>query len=243
MWLQRRLTRWVGGVRVLAAGVVGQREIDQASVRVDGAPFRAVHLGRAELVGGQAGVEQHIGLAHEAVAVRRLALVRRLRHQRAVAPLQRQPFARAVGVEAGHVQRALVEQCAAGAGLVVRLGADELVDVFIARVVAEITHHRLAFQRRVEHHALVREAAEMGTLDRHAGGVERIDFHHPAEGVGFVAVIQGGIAGLGAGIEADERVGAAVGLVPGIARGLVAIAMVDAGKEGGVPGHPVANSG
>src|SRR3990167_4383391 len=37
----------VGGVAGGAAAVVGQGEVDVASVRVDRTPFRAVHLGRA----------------------------------------------------------------------------------------------------------------------------------------------------------------------------------------------------
>jgi hypothetical protein len=67
-----------------------------------------VHSGRsigrgAQRVGGQAGLDEHVALVGEAVG----------RGQRALPVHQRQPGAAAVVVEAGDVERALVQRAAA----------------------------------------------------------------------------------------------------------------------------------
>src|SRR5262245_60351178 len=96
-----------------ALGVVGERDVDVAVARVDGDPFRPVHLRRAGRVGREARVDE------------------RLRRRR-----QGQPASRTVRVEARDVERAAVEQVAAFP--VPGPRADELVDVLEGLVVAHV---------------------------------------------------------------------------------------------------------
>ena len=104
-----------------AAVVVGQGHVDLATVRVHRHPFGSVHRRRPGAVSGSAGIEQHLGLTGKAV----------LCGQSVLAMHQRQPLTAAVGVEAGNVQRALIQQAAV---VGVRPGreataGDELVDI------------------------------------------------------------------------------------------------------------------
>ena len=111
-----------------ALAVVGQRAIDPARSLVDGQPFGAVHLGRAQQVAGLPGFDEHLALVGKTIG----------RCQWALAVHQRQPLALAIGVKTGHVQRALVQQMAVGfgpAGLHAA-SAHEFVDVFKAGVFA-----------------------------------------------------------------------------------------------------------
>src|SRR5690606_1470168 len=89
---------------------------------------------------------------------------------------------------------------------VVLVTADVLVDVLVLRVVAGIADHALAFADRREDQPFVGEAAERGVLDRRRGRVERVDLDDPAELVGLVAVVLGGIGAATGGIEALELV-------------------------------------
>ena len=85
-------------LRLGAAGVVGQGKIDPAVAGINGTPFRTIHLGRADRIGGKARIHQHLALVGEAVGG----------GQRADAVLQRQPLARAIGIELGDVKNAVV---------------------------------------------------------------------------------------------------------------------------------------
>ena len=112
------------------AAVVGERAVHVAALLVDGQPLGPVHLGRAQQVAGLARLDHHLALVGKAVG----------RRQRALAVHQRQPAAAAIGVEARHVQRAVVQQLRIGLGAARRdpVAADELVDVLEARVLARI---------------------------------------------------------------------------------------------------------
>ena len=165
----------------LAAGVVGQHDVDLVRLRVGLDVLRPVHLRRAEKVGGAAGLDQHVGLARKAVR----------RGQRALAMHQRHPVA-------GAVRRCTWRRRACRrrggrywrpgcCGRQCRLG-DELVDVVEALVVAADRRHS---GRPVDDHrrALVLDAAKRRALLRHRVRVERIDLHHPAEAVGLVRLL------------------------------------------------------
>src|SRR5690554_5503826 len=202
----------VGAVGGTATTVVGQGEIDITVVRVHRSPFRAVYGRGTDQAGSQAGVDQHIRLVTEAVA----------RIQAVLTVHQRQPFAGAVIVEAGHVEHAGIENGSVGHALLEGLLADELVDELVGGVVPGIAHHRLAFDGRTEYHTLMTEAAQTGALLRHAVRVKGIDLDHPAEAVGFVAVVfQRGRAAAGR-IKADKLVLCAFGVRPFVAAILVA---------------------
>ena len=98
---------------------------------------------------------------------------------------------RAVGVVLRDVERAVVEQVAIGrcgcARSTVPRG-DELVDVVETLVVAGIDDVA-AVPVDDAGGALMLHAAERRALLRRRGGVERIDFHDPAEAVGFVRLL------------------------------------------------------
>ena len=70
--------------------------IDLVGPRIGLHVLRPVHFGGAQQVAGPTRLDQHIGLAVEAVG----------RRQRAVAVNERQPFPAAVGVVSGDVERA-----------------------------------------------------------------------------------------------------------------------------------------
>jgi hypothetical protein len=68
------------------------------------------------------------------------------------------------------------------------VAAHELVDVFEASVLAGV-HDGAAVLRQRHPGAFVRGAADRRALDRHAGRVERVDLHHPAEAVRLVGML------------------------------------------------------
>ena len=80
-------------------------DVDLARSGVHRRPLGAIHGRGASTVGGGAGVEQHLGLAGEAV----------LGAQAVLSVYQGQPLAAAVGIETRGVQRACVQQIAVGA--------------------------------------------------------------------------------------------------------------------------------
>ena len=96
----------VGGIDgvSLAAGVVGEHDIDLAIGAVGLDVLGAVHPGGAEQIAGAAGLDDHVGLAGKAV----------LGGERTLAVDERQPFERAVLGEPGHIERALIEQVHVG---------------------------------------------------------------------------------------------------------------------------------
>ena len=172
----------IGGVDLLglALGVVGQHDIDLAVDAVGLDVLGTVHLGGAEQVGGAARLDQHVGLAGEAV----------FGGQRALAMDERQPFDRAVLGELGDIERAVVEQVHVG-GAVVRVelaGGDELVDVVEALVVAEIEDDA-AVGGDDRFGTLMLEAAERGALLRQRVRVVDVDLDDPAEAVGLVRLL------------------------------------------------------
>ena len=163
-----------------ALAVVGQHDIDAPVHRVGLDVLRPVHRRGLQEIGGDAGIDQHVGLAVEAV----------FRRQRPLAVDQRQPFGLAVVVEAGDVERAVVHQVLVGGTVVgvVRPRGDELVDIVEALVVAGVEHHAAVLGHRIGA-TLVLEAAERGALDRRRAGIVGIDLDHPAETVGLVGLL------------------------------------------------------
>ena len=175
----------VGGIggrfaRLAALAVVGEGAINAAGgERVGGDPLGAVHLGRAHEVGGHAGFHQHFALVGKAVCGGEAVL----------AVHQREPVAAAVFIEAGNIERALFQQAHIG-GAVARLIAvfrHEFINVFKALVIAHI-HSQAAVGGNGHFGAFVFEAPQRGVFARCGFGVERVDFHHPAEAVGLVGV-------------------------------------------------------
>ena len=164
-------------------GVVGERHVELAIARVDAAPLRAVHLGGTHRISCQAGEHGNVGFAGEGKV--------RVGSNIGVVEREFQPLAGAVGLELGHIQRALVEVLAAccqavgGHGIrCVPLGRRHvLVHIFAARVVAHIGHHWLAHHRCGKAHAFVRDAAQCGALTNEFLWVVGIHFHHVAEGI------------------------------------------------------------
>ncbi|MNZ37907.1 hypothetical protein D3C78_553680 [compost metagenome] len=188
----------VGGVQRLVrlaptVAVVGQADVDLAGLRMHRHPLRSVHWRGAEMVRRGAGVEQHLGLAGEAVG----------RRQAVLAKNQRQPAPATIGVETRNIQRALVQQVAIGRGIIglIAAGRDELVDVLALGVVAVVEGHTVVGAEG-QGRALAAEAADCGAFLRRALRVEGIDFHHPAETVRLVDVAGVGLVGVWRGVEA-----------------------------------------
>src|SRR3546814_17376338 len=106
-----------GGGGEAAAGVGWQAE-ERGGVGRDGQPFGAVHHGAARDARRLLAFDQHVGLVVEIDRGRRrrrlalagVAWVRRAGGQTVLADDQRAPFARAVAVEARHIERAIVEE-------------------------------------------------------------------------------------------------------------------------------------
>ena len=171
-----------------ALGVVGQGAIHLAILGADHDPFRTVHARGLDHAGGQAGVDQHLGLVGEAAAGVDAVL--------AVGQLD--PLALALGpvrvavtgVETRHIQRAVVQQVTVGLGVTVvdAIAADELVDELAAFVVAHVDHCAAIAGLR-QGGVLMLEAAQGGALDRGRLRIERVDLHHPAVAVEFVGVL------------------------------------------------------
>ena len=192
--IEARICRIHLGHRTAGGVGVGKREIDLTVAWIDRAPLRPVHLGGAGLVRGQAGVHQHVGVIGKRVSgVGAVDAVG--------AETEPLPFARAVGVEAGDVQLAVVQvlvaglEAAMGVVRIPRLVGHVLVDVFVARVATHVPHQRPARLDRTQPRAFVREATERGALDGRRIHVERVDLHHPAVGVGDVAIVIAAVRG------------------------------------------------
>ena len=226
----------------LAAAVVGQRVIDLAGLRVDGGPFGPIHPGGADRIGGQPGIDQHVGLVGELVAGG---------CDRRIAQRQLDPLAGAVGGEFRHVQLAAVQIFIAGGDAVGRAGigripvgsGHELVHVLAARVVAHVDGQRLARDQLGVAGAFVREPAERRALsDRHVP-VVGVDLDDVAEGVELVAVVVGAVGGTAAlaDVEAVVLVGAAGGF-PAMAAGGSLCATVAQQRDDTLGGRAAAGS-
>ncbi len=170
----------IGIVRLFAAIVVSHHDIDASGPGIGLDVLRPVHRRRADEIGGSARLDQHVGLTGKSVGG----------GERSRAVDQLQPGERAVGVEAGHRQRALVEQGHIGGavlGVVSALG-DESIDILVPLVVARIDRDPAI----AAHHgrgALVLEAAERRMLYRRRGRIVGIVFDDPAEAIRFVRLL------------------------------------------------------
>lgn len=160
-----------------AIAVVGERTVDAAAgVRIDGYPLGAIHLRCPRHVGRQTGFNQQIALACKTVAFIRAILPED----------KRQPVAAAVFVER---RRTACRTSAAAYWL--RGSRDRIfirnkfIDVLKLLVVTHINHHAIIGGER-DGCPLMLEAAQRGVLARGGGRVVGIDFHDPAETVGFV---------------------------------------------------------
>jgi hypothetical protein len=128
------------------------------------------------------------------------------------------PGAGAVGVELGDVEGAFAHVLLAGDMAFAHVGGvpqglrDELVDVFVARVVTHVEDDRLAGDGLAGPAAFVGEAAEGAVLERGGGGGEGVDLDDPAEGVEDVAVVGGGAGAGDGGAPAGVEVVAAGGV-------------------------------
>ena len=177
----------VGGVHaglagLAAARVAGERAVERGGAGVAGNPFGAVHLGGAEPVAGLARLDEQLALARKAGGG----------VQAALPGGECQPLPAAVGIEARHVERAVVEQLAVGrkAAGAHRVARDKFVDVLKARVLAHVDHGA-AIDGLHHERTFVRGAAERGALDGRAGRVEGVDLHHPAVAVELIGVARG----------------------------------------------------
>ncbi len=232
----------IGGVGLFAPGVVGAGDVDVAA-RKHGDPLGAVHRRGPHVVGGQAGLHQHLRVAVEPV----------LGGEAVPPPLQTDPTAGAVVVELGDVEPPALERALAGGdGVAPRMRADELVDVVEALVVAHVDHG-VALGVLGDHGGLVLEAPEAGVLHRRGGRVVGVDLDDPAERVGTVRVevgpprVVGGrplvaealtahaVTLVAGGLVVADPLRAAVGLLPE-----VAVEVLLAGEEGAPRGGAVA---
>ena len=162
-----------------AAVVVSERGDRGERLREGIDPLRTVHHRGADRVGGAAGIDQNV--------------VQRPARQGRVVRRERQPLTRAVGVELGDVENAVVQGIdPSPARHSPRQVRHIAVDVFVPLVVAHVDDD-LAVLRLLDPRPFMLETAERGALDGRRFRIERIDLHHPAEPVGFV--------GLGIGVE------------------------------------------
>ena len=146
-------------------------------MRIDGYPLGAIHLRCPHHVGRQTGFNQQIALACKTVAFIQAILPED----------KRQPVAAAVFVEPGDVQRAGRQQLHIGFAVrgIVFFIRNKFIDVLKLLVVTHINHHAIIGGER-DGCPLMLEAAQRGVLARGGGRVVGIDFHDPAETVGFV---------------------------------------------------------
>ena len=137
-------------------------------------PLRPVHHGGTDCISRAASVDEDI--------VQRPAAGRQGR----IAGRQRQPLARAVGVEFCDIENPVVERVdPQETSLAPGLVRDVAVDVFVPFVVPHVDDH-FAILGLLDPRALVLQTAERGALHRSRVRPERIDFHHPTEAVRFI---------------------------------------------------------
>src|SRR5690606_9020410 len=215
----------VGGIGLGAAAVVGQRQVHIAVQGVHRGPFRAVHGRGAQGVGSAAGVEQDGGQI--AVQVAQGVTVAR---EGGGGP--RVPATAAIVVGARRVEGARIRVVGVDRetleGMLVRRvperGGNELVQVFVLRIVAAVEHHRLAGFGQARPAAFMPEAAQGGALHCAASRVVRIDLDDIAVGARLVAVVLQRAGATGRDVEAGELVvdlaGVSGGGLPAVAGGL-----------------------
>jgi hypothetical protein len=154
-----------------AARVVGEAAIGLGRGRVDGDPLGAVHRGGVDGGARHPGEDGDLRLGHAGGGGQK-----------------RHPLAGLVIVEHGHEQRAVDHQAGGVAAFHVGLGADPLVHVLAALIVAHVDHETAIRRDRVGR-VLVLEAAESGVLDRGRGRVGGVDFHDVARAMRLVGVL------------------------------------------------------
>ncbi len=165
----------VGSVGFLAFVVVCQHDVGRAiaaRLRV----FGAVHRCRAQQIGGQSGVDQHIALIVEPVFSR----------QRPRAMHQRHPSDAAILVKTSHIKRAIAQQPRIGGAVFGNRAFRDIFVLVIKSVVVAHIHDQLAIFADRGFCAFMAEAAQCGVFDRGRGRVHRVHFDHPAEFVRHV---------------------------------------------------------
>ena len=155
-----------------------------------------------------------------------------------------EPLAGAVGVELGHVQRALVEVLGAGGqatahvlGVPQGLG-DELVGVLVACIVTRVDDDGLAGHGRRGPGALMIEAAQGRALHRNRIRRKGVDLDVPAKGVDDVTVIGRSCIACDRGVPTGKQVIGAGG-VPAVGRATAlwqAVSVERADLGGAAPG-------
>ena len=163
-----------------ALGIVGERQIDLAGLRVGLHVLRPVHRCGPQQVGGAAGFDHHVGLAVEPV----------FRRQRSGPVHQRHPGEGAVLAEPRDAQQPRVEQAEIrrAVGLVHRPVGDEAVEIVEPLVITHIDD-QAAIPVGDAFRALMLEAAQRRALHGRRCRVQRVDFHHPAEAVGLIGLL------------------------------------------------------
>ena len=184
----------VDGLIVAAATlvVVGQGNVNLPVIRLHRHPFRTVHGGGAEQVGGAAGLDQHLGLVIKPVGF----------GERPFPENQRLPLPFAPVSEHSHIEGAVIEQVTIGLPVIrlIAAGGHKLVEVFTPGVVTEVKCHA-----PVRPHGgggtFTDQPAHGGAFYRRAIRVEGVDFHHPAETIGFIHMAAMGLLRVGGGIK------------------------------------------
>ena len=205
------------GGGAVGGAVVGQAEINLAIAGIDGAPLGPVHGGGAHGIGRVACVHKNVRW--------RCEFKRRMFGNAGVCHAQLQPLTRAIGIEFGDIQTPLTQilvagdQASAHVLWVPKSGADKFVNVFIARVAAHVKGQGLARDRQAANSGFMSKAAHGRALGGRGIGVERINLHVIAKGVGLMAKVFLGIRTQGCQVPACETVIGVGDGVPTLAAG------------------------
>src|SRR5690606_9985275 len=117
------------------------------------------------------------------------------------------PFTTTIVMKYRHIQSTILQQMRAGTGLEIGLAADEYINVLKAGIIAGISHQRLTFHGFMENNALMRKTPQRRVFAWCGIRIKRINLHHPAKLMRFVAVIlRGSICRCG-GIKAAHNIG------------------------------------
>ena len=177
-----------GGDGAHAVAVIGEGHVHLTVQWVDRTPLWPVHWGGTHGIGGQPRVYDDVTLVGKRVigvtGVQPIASVS-----------QFQPLTRTVCVKPGHVQSALIQvfgpssQATVGICRIPRVSRHKLVDVLVGRIVAHVKHHRLPGHHGCRPRAFMAETPQCRALGRGGCGLKRVNLHHPAKGLGNVAVV------------------------------------------------------